>query len=358
LIGRGIFFRDEKRERKEEFLARRGGLGMTSTFFVRGKSAYHCRPLFSKWRIALAFVFASAGLLSAIPAHSQQTIAATPEAALSGVLSSACRQDSAVFATFLTADNATAYRSLAGPQQTAMMKRFVLLEDPGRTLLSTGATGHPVIRCEAPGISTEMRFGETRLRENLAFIPMEIPLPGEPSHSITFGLVREGGNWKVLSVGLILLDIPSMARQWEQADLEAREDNAIAALRTLATALETYRHAYGKLPDSLEPLGPAPKEGISPEAAGLVDVELAAGKKNGYEIRYRVLPAEGSLPEDEANQAAKFELAATPAKYGDAGKKSFFLDSAGVLRGDDKNGAVATSEDPRISSPQSMPSQR
>jgi type II secretory pathway pseudopilin PulG len=298
----------------------------------------------------LAIAFAAAGLLSATTARSQQAAAAGPETALSGVLSAACRQDSAAFTNFLTADNAAAYRSLAGPQQTALMKRFVLLEDPGRTLLSTGATGHPVIRCESPGISTEMRFGETRLRENLAFIPMEIPLPGEPSRSITFGLVREGGNWKVLSVGLILLDIPSMARQWEQADLEAREDNAIAALRTLATALETYRHAYGKLPDSLEPLGPAPKEGISPEAAGLVDADLAAGKKNGYEIRYRILPAEGSLPEDE--------LAATPAKYGDAGKRSFFLDSAGVLRGDDKKGAVATSEDPRIGSPQSTPSQR
>jgi hypothetical protein len=306
----------------------------------------------------LAIVCVASGLLLATTVRCQQPAATGPETALSGVLSAACRQDSAAFANFLTADNAAAYRSLAGPQQTAMMKRFVLLEDAGRSLLSTGATGHPVIRCESPGISTEMRFGETRLRENLAFIPMEIPLPGEPSRSITFGLVREGGNWKMLSVGLILLDIPSMARQWEQADLESHEDDAIAALRMLATALETYRHAYGKLPDSLESLGPAPKEGISPEAAGLVDAELAAGKKNGYEIRYRILPAEGSVPEDEANQAAKFELAATPAKYGDAGKRSFFLDSAGVLRGDDKKGAVATSEDPRIGSPQSTPSQR
>jgi hypothetical protein len=336
LIGPGIFLQCKKNEMKEAFLA---SLGMTPSFL---------------WSI----IFAAGALLSVIPAYSQQTATAGPETALSGVLSAACRQDSTAFANFLTADNATAYRSLAGPQQTAMMKRFVLLEDTGRSLLSTGSTGHPVIRCESPGISTEMRFGETRLRENLAFIPMEIPLPGEPSRSITFGLVREGGNWKVLSVGLILLDIPSMARQWEQADLEAREDNAIAALRILATALETYRHAYGKLPDSLESLGPAPKEGISPEAAGLVDADLAAGKKNGYEIRYRVLPAEGSLPEDEANQAAKFELAATPTQYGDAGKKSFFLDSAGVLRGDDKKGAVATSEDPRISSTQSVAPQR
>jgi type II secretory pathway pseudopilin PulG len=230
------------------------------------------------------------------------------------------------------------------------MKRFVLLEDPGRALLSTSSTGHPVVRCEAPGISTEMRFGETRSRENLAFIPMEIPLPGEPSRSITFGLVREGGNWKLLSVGLILLDIPSMAKQWEQADLEAREDEAIAALRSLAAALETYRQAYGKLPDTLDPLGPAPKSGISPEAAGLVDADLSSGNKDGYTIRYRIVPASGNLPEEDANQAAKFELAATPVEYAKNGRRSFFLDSRGVLRGADKHGAAANSADPRVGS--------
>jgi len=38
-----------------------------------------------------------------------------------------------------------------------------------------------------------------------------------------------------------------MAKQWEQADMDAREDNAIANLRALASALETYRRAYGEL---------------------------------------------------------------------------------------------------------------
>ena len=269
---------------------------------------------------------------------------------MSGALSAACRQDHEAFANFLSSDNTAAYRKLPVPQRTALMKRFVLLEDPGRPLLSTSTAGHPVVRCEAPGISTEMRFGETRLRENLAFIPMEIPLPGEPSRSITFGLVREGGNWKLLSVGLILLDIPSMEKQWEQADLEAREDNAIAVLRKLATALETYQRTYGKLPDTLDPLGPAPQGGISPEAANLVDAELSSGKKNGYAIRYRIVPAGGNLSEEEANQTARFELAATPVEYGKDGRRSFFLDSQGVLRGADKQGAVATSTDPRIGS--------
>jgi hypothetical protein len=300
---------------------------------------------------ALTIVCAAAGLLSATAAQTQQPTPASPEVALSGALSAACRQDPAAFANFLTSDNATAYHALPAPQRTAFMKRFVLLEDAGRPLLSTSATGHTVVRCESTGISTEMRFGDTRSRENLAFIPMEIPIPGEASRSITFGLVREGGSWKVLSIGLILLDIPSMEKQWEQADMEAREEEAIAGLRKLATALETYRRAYGKLPDALEPLGPAPKGGISPEAAGLIDADLSAGNKDGYAIRYRIVPAGGNLPEEDANQAAKFELAATPIEYGKTGRRSFFLDSGGILRGADKQGAVATSADPRMTSP-------
>ena len=300
---------------------------------------------------ALALV-ALAGIFSSAPARAQQQAAANPETALAGALSAACKQDFATFADSLTSDNAAAFRALPGPQRTALMKRFVLLEDPGRPLLSTSATGRTIVRCESPGFTTEMRFGETRLRENLAFIPMEIPIPGEAPRSITFGLVREGGSWKLLSVGLILLDIPSMAKQWEQADLDAREDNAIANLRALAAALETYRRAYGDWPESLALLGPAPLGGVSPRAAGLVDADLAAGSKDGYAIRYSIVPAGGNAPADDANKAETFVLAATPTEYGKTGRRSFFLDSTGILRGADKQGGVATSTDPRIGPPE------
>lgn len=272
----------------------------------------------------------------------------SPEAVLTDALSAACKQDDSTFANSLTADNGAAFRALTGPQRIAMMKRFVLLEDAGRPLLSSSASGHPVVRCESPGISTEMRLGETRLRENLAFVPMEIPITGEAPRSITFGFVREGGNWKLLSLGMMLLDVPAMAKQWEQSDLEAREDAAIAGLRAVAAALETYRRAYGKLPDSLEALGPASTGAVSPEAAGLVDAELASGHKNGYAIRYTIKPPTAHVPEDEAGKAETFSLAASPTEYGKTGRRSFFLDSSGVLRGADKQGAIAAATDPRI----------
>ncbi len=203
-------------------------------------------------------------------------------------------------------------------------------------LVSTSGNGQKIIRCESPSFTTEMRLGETRIRENLAFVPMEVPITGEDPRKITFGLVREGGNWKLLSVGLMMLDVPAMAKQWAQADLDASEDAAIADLHSVALALDTYRRAYGKLPDTLSVLGPAPPNGISPETASLLDADLAAGNKDGYTIRYRIIPAAGSLPEEGANKAETFSLASSPNEYGKAGRRSFFLDSSGILRGADK----------------------
>ena len=148
-----------------------------------------------------------------------------------------------------------------------------------------------------------MRLGQTRVRENLAFVPMEIPITGEDPRKITVGFVREGGNWKLISLGLILLDVPAMARQWEQADLDASEDNAVADLHSVALALDTYRRAYGKLPDTLAALGPAPPNGVSPEAASLLDTDLAAGNKGGYTIRYSITPAPTNVPEEGSGQS-------------------------------------------------------
>jgi hypothetical protein len=289
-------------------------------------------------------------LLFALSARAQQPQQnmPNPQTALSDALSAACRQDSLAFANFLTADNAAAFRALPGEQRTAMMKRFVLLEEPGRPLLSTSGEGQKMLRCETPGYSTEMLLGDARIHENLAFVPMQIPIPGDDPRKITFGFVREGGNWKLLSMGLILLDVPAMAKQWAQADLDANEDAAIADLRAIAAAAITYRNAYGELPDMLAMLGPAPPGGVSPEAAGLIDGELAGGEKDGYIIRYSVVPATDFAPGEDAGKATNFSITSAPKEYGKNGRRSFFLDASGILRGADKHGAVATSNDPRI----------
>ncbi len=284
----------------------------------------------------------------AAPTAAQQAAESDATETLASILSAACRQNDAQFAGFLTAANAQAFRALPFPPRNAILKRLVLLEDPGRPARANEAEGRILLRCEAPGITTEMRFSEPQVQENLAFVGVEVSAPGqaiartgETSRRVEYGLVREGGAWKLLSVGLLLFDIPALARQWERSDLEAREAAAVSLLKRLADAIGTYRRAFGRLPETLALLGPAPKEGISPEAAGLVDSELAAGITSGYVFRYRIVPG-------AAGSTDSFELAATPAEYGKSGRTSFLLDAAGLLRGADKQGAVASLTDPRI----------
>jgi len=306
-------------------------------------------PLASAF-VAITALYApmAAAAQQPMPQPQQQQITAGAESSLTDALSAACRQDSTAFANTLTADNAAAFRELPNPQRTAMMKRFVLLEEPGRPLLSTKGDGQKIIRCESPSFTTEMRLGETRVRGNLAFVPMEIPIAGEDPRKITFGLVREGPGWKMLSVGLILIDVPTLAMQWAQADLQANEDIAIADLRSVAEAAIAYRNAYGILPETLAALGPAPPGGVSPDAAGLIDGDLAAGEKDGYSIRYFIVPPTDYAPGEDSGKASNFAVASTPKEYGKVGRRSFYLDLSGVLRGADKKGAVATASDPRI----------
>ena len=276
-----------------------------------------------------------------------------PVQALTEILTAACRQDQVAFANHLTNDNAHAYRALPQEQRVALLKRLVLLEDLGKPLLSM-LDGHTVIRCEAGGVISQMRFGATQVRENLAFIPVTVP-EGTDKQSVRFGLVRESGEWKLLSVGLLLLDIPAMARQWEASDLQARERSAIGTLRKIASALKSYQSAYGNLPEALEQLGPPAQGGVWPESAGLLDSELAKGLGNGYRFRYAIVPASGEEDISTRNGAAGFAVAATPVVYGKDGRRSFFLDSIGTLRGGDKNGAVATADDPRVEDEAAQP---
>jgi hypothetical protein len=140
---------------------------------------------------------------------------------------------------------------------------------------------------------------------------------------------------------LVLFDVPQLSKEWAQQDLATHEEATVETLRSLAEAIQTYHNAFGKLPESLAQLGPAPKDQISPEQASLVPAGLAAGKQDGYLYRYRIAP-------DANGNDKNFELAATPESYGKIGKRSFFMDTDGKVHADDKHGAVATYEDPLI----------
>ena len=263
-----------------------------------------------------------------------------PAAALSAAFTAACRANETQFANYLTADNAAAFRNLPADQRRAFLQRFSLSDQPGRPLISADAQNHIVLRCVAPAGTAEFRFGDVRAHENLAFVPVT----AINSQETEFGLIRESGGWRLLSLGLVLLDIPQLSKQWAEGDLAAREDAAIANLRGIADAIQTYRNAWGKLPESLVQLGPAPKDEISPELASLVNEKLAAGSESGYKFRYRIVPA--AQEGDES-----FEIAAMPESYGKTGRRSFLVDSSGKIHAADRHGDVATLEDTLVAPP-------
>lgn len=286
---------------------------------------------------AVATTITLAVFLSAAPLWAQDSTEADPSSALAAALSAACRANESQFTNYLTRDNAAAFKVLPDEQRSALLKRFSLVDEAGKPLLSSDAQNHIVLRCAAPAVTTEFRFGDSRIRENLAFVPVTV-VDGEQTQ---FGLVRENGGWRLLSLGVVLLDIPQLSKQWAEGDLAARENAAVATLRGLADAIQTYRRAYGKSPDSLAQLGPAPKGQISPEQASLVNEHLAAGSGGGYHFRYRIV---STSQEGDAT----FELAAMPDVYGKTGRRSFLMDGTGKIHGADKRGDLASPEDPLL----------
>jgi len=288
-------------------------------------------------RLAAFAIGASISLSIAVGAFAQDSSESDPASALAAALTAACRAKEEAFVQYLTATNAAAFRALPAEQRFAFMKRFSLANEAGDPLLSSDAQNRVVLRCQATEGTTEFRFGSARVSENLAFVPVTVV----DSEQTQFGLIRENGSWRLLSLGLVLLDIPQLSQKWAEDAIAAQEDSAIKTLHTLADAIATYRRAYGNLPDSLAQLRPAPKDQISPDQASLLDEQLASGNQGGYRFRYRLIQ---STQPDEST----FEISASPETYGKTGRRSFLLDSSGRIHAADKHGDMAVSEDPLL----------
>jgi hypothetical protein len=303
--------------------------------------------------LACAFLFAttncaaqeSSSKSSNTPASTPAPVAG-PSAALREALLAACSQTQTEFARFLTARNKEAFSRMTPAARVALMKRFVLLNEPGKATALANPVGRPIVRCQTPEVTTEMQIGGAELRDNIAFLPLELrdaaDSTGENVHVISMGLVREDGEWKLLSLGVLFLDLPALEVEWDTEEMEATESGAIEAFKKTADALEAYRQKFGRLPESLANLGPPLHGAANGDAAGLVDSDLATGQKNGYAFRYVIVGA------STLGAPAKYELAATPLQYGRTGKRSFFRDANGVLHGADRKGAIGNETDPKV----------
>ena len=281
---------------------------------------------------------------SAPPA--QPTTPNGPPAALRDVLTAACSQSQNDFSRFLTARNKESFNRMAPAARVAFMKRFVLLNEPGKPSVTTNPSGRPIVRCDTPAGAAEIQIGGADTRDNVAFMPVMLRDATDTTDAsaiqVNMGLVREDGEWKILSLGVVLLDLPSLELEWDSAEADKNEQAAIESLKDIADAVETFRRKYTRLPATLSSLGPPLHGPASADAAQLLDSDLAAGMKNGYSFRYVIVGASG------LGAPAKFELAATPLNYGRTGHRSFFRDASGTLRAADRQGAVGSASDPRL----------
>jgi hypothetical protein len=276
---------------------------------------------------------------------------ADPARIMRDTLMAACSQNVPEFTHALTTRNAEAFARMTPAARSTLLKRFVLLDKPGEPSTELGASGALIVRCKTSEITTQMEIGKPELRENIAYLPLSVrdASSGDESalHKVTMGLVRENGQWKLLSLGLLLLDLPSLEEEWDRAEIKANEQSALASLQRLSEAVESYRKTYTHLPDSLTALGSSSAGASKAEHTGLLDNDLVTGRKDGYVFRYVIVGANAS------GAPAKYELAAIPSDYGRSGLRSFFRDSTGLVHAADHQGAVGSTVDPRIEPPDS-----
>jgi len=276
----------------------------------------------------------------------QSQSAEDPVSVLREILVASCSQDSKRFGTFLTTRNSAAFAAMTPAAQVTLLKRFVLVDQIGKPTVARDASGNPTVSCATATLTAELQIGKPEIRDNVAYLPLVVKnaddSSGNGAHRVTMGLVREGDHWKLLSLGLLLLDLPTLAEEWDRAEIQTNEKAAIASMKELAAAIEKYRVTYARLPQALGDLSPPSKGEPKSEHAGLVDMQLASGRRDGYSFRYVIVGA------NDVGAPAIFELAAIPVEYGRTGNRSFFRDGTGALHAGDHQGAVGTLLDPKI----------
>ena len=269
-----------------------------------------------------------------------------PAETLRNILTAACSQDVKQFGANLTVRNAEAFARLTKAAQTTLLRRFVLLDQAGQARLETDAQGNVTVFCVTPELTTQMQFGKVELRDNLAYLPLVVKDTTDAQDAntrrIIMGLVKENGHWKLLSLGVLLLDLPTLAEEWDRAEIQNNEKSALNSVKELAAAIEKYRVTYTRLPGMLVELGPPEKGAPKSSQAGLIEKELADGRKDGYLFRYVIVGA------SDTGAPAKYELAAIPVEYGRTGTRSFYRDASGVVHAADHQGAVGTQLDPKV----------
>jgi hypothetical protein len=144
------------------------------------------------------------------------------------------------------------------------------------------------------------------------------------SSAITYALSNDGlGNQHEIHLpkNLILAMVAGLSSATKNPPPEMNEAFAASTLRMIHSSEGTYKSAMGK--------------GSYGTLDKLVEEKLISSdmlEKYGYKFEVTV-------------NGDQFEAIAVPREYGRTGKRSFFIDQSGVIRGDDHGGSPATAAD-------------
>jgi prepilin-type N-terminal cleavage/methylation domain-containing protein len=128
----------------------------------------------------------------------------------------------------------------------------------------------------------------------------------------------------VVAIAILLVIAAIAIPNLMHSNLSENESSAVASLRSLNNACESYARLYGGYPKSLSNLGPgSPANSAS---ADLIDPALAGGTKSGYVFTYTA-GATGV-----SGNVLSYSVTANPLTPGSSGQRGFFNDQSGVIR--------------------------
>lgn len=117
----------------------------------------------------------------------------------------------------------------------------------------------------------------------------------------------------LIVIAIILVILTVALPKLTTAVRGARETGAVKAITTIHTAQVQYYSNYNRFATSLQELGPPASGAAGPNAADLIERDLASGDKGGYKFTLTATPT-------------GYAISAVPDQYGTSGSKTYFSD--------------------------------
>ncbi len=128
---------------------------------------------------------------------------------------------------------------------------------------------------------------------------------------------RRSGGFSLIEllivIAIILIILAVAVPKLANARKFAQEMAAQKAISTLHTAQTQYYSQYGRYATTLLELGPPASGSAGPQAADLIDKDLASGEKGGF--KYVLTPT-----------PTGYTIGAQPVSFGTGGSKTFYSD--------------------------------